>query len=479
MKNPRIAIIGGGITGLAAAYRLRQAAPEVDITLIEATARLGGKIGTERLHGFVLEEGPDCFLSRKTGGVALCEALGIADQLVGRDERYARTFVRRHGRLHRLPEGLTGMIPTNLDALANTSLLSAAAIARVAQEPNLPPLPANADGASGDAPAPDESVADFVIRRLGRETFENLVEPLMGGIYAGQAAQLSLAATFPQLRQLELKYGSLLKGLAVTAPAASQGAHAPFVSFPDGMQTLVSCLVEQLPGVEILRETAVTDISQVLNGYRLSTIAHQRVDNIHCAALIMTTPAYVSGQLLQGIDAALAAPLAAIPYASTALVNLAYDEADVPALAGYGYVIPLAEEQKALACTWTSRKWQGRAPAGKVLLRVYIGRYGEEDVTMYENGRLLAIAQKEIRETVNITARPLFHHITRHPRAMPQYNLGHLERLVRIAGRLAQQPGLFLAGAAFTGVGIPDCITSAEMAAAKSLAYLQEKLRTC
>ena len=456
MSKTKVAIIGGGITGLAAAYRLRQIAPDLDVILLEATPHLGGKIGTERFDGFVLEWGPDCFLSRKPRGIGLCRELGIADRLVGRDPGHAKTFVLRHGRLHPLPEGLTGLIPTNLEALEKSTLLSQAARERLAQEPDIPPKPAGED----------EPVASFVARRLGQEVLENLVEPLMAGIYAGQANQLSLAATFPQLRQLELQHGSLLKGLAHQQPPANQTVEAPFVSFPDGMQTLVKALAASLEGVQIWRETAVTAIEKIVSGYQL-TVASKKlpVEAVDVAAVIGTTPAYVGSKLLAEVDGELSSLLAQIPYASTALVNLAFEETAVPGLDGYGYVIPQVEGRDALACTWSSRKWENRAPAGKMLLRVYIGRYEQADITQYTDERLLAIAQTEILETLGIYAPPLFHRIIRYPQAMPQYNLGHLDLLAQMEERLLDQPGLFLAGAAFNGVGIPDCIASGEKAA--------------
>ncbi len=461
--SKRITIIGGGITGLAAAYRLQKTIPKADITLLEATNHLGGKIGTEQFDGFVMEWGPDCFLSRKPRGIGLCQELGLTAELVGRNPRYAKTFVLRNGRLHRLPEGLTGLIPTNLEALKSSTLLSDSARERLARETSIPPKPANGD----------ESVAAFISRRLGQETFENLVEPLMAGIYAGQANELSLAATFPQLRQLELKHGSLLGGLTNRPPANDDSNYPPFVSFPNGMQTLVTRLIECLEGVEILKETAVHKITRGANGYRLFVNNQQLPEkSIDTDALIITTPVYVSSQILESVDSQLAQFLNEIPYASTALVNLAYNEADVPKLDGYGYVIPNVEDRAALACTWTSRKWQNRAPVGKVLIRVYIGRYGQPDVTEYNDDRLLSIALNEISQTLSIIADPLFNRIIRYPKAMPQYNLGHLDRLSAIENQLAQYPGLFLAGAAFNGVGIPDCIASGEQAAESARKYL-------
>lgn len=453
-----VVIIGGGITGLTAAYRLQQAAPQLGVMLIEAAPQLGGKIGTERFDGFVMEHGPDCFLARKTAGIRLCAEIGIADQLMGRNPAHQKTFVLRHGRLHRLPEGLTGMIPTNLEALQQNTLLSPAAQARLAQEPHLPPAPSNGD----------ESVAHFIGRRLGQETLENLVEPLMAGIYAGQADQLSLAATFPQLRQLEQQHGSLLRGLT-SRSAAAAADYPPFVSFPDGMQTLVAALLARLDGVTLWRNTAVAHIRPTAAGYAVTTATGSVVD---ARALIVTTPFYVSSRLLADVDDELTAVLDSVPYASTALVNLAFDEADLPPLDGYGYVIPRVEGREALACTWTSRKWTGRAPAGKVLLRVYIGRYGQPDVTAYDDGRLLDIAQTELRQTLHSDAQPLWQRIIRYPRAMPQYNMGHLDKIAAIEARLAQHSGLFLAGAGWRGVGIPDCIVAGETAVAQVLALL-------
>ena len=463
MRIPRtdVAIVGGGISGLAAAYRLQKDAPHLRVSLFERDGRLGGKIQTEHVDGFILEAGPDCFLSRKPRGIGLCEELGVVSKLQGRNPDYAKTYVLRHGCLHRLPAGLTGMIPTDLDALTHSTLLSSEAKARVAQEPTLPPMPANGD----------ESVAHFIMRRLGGEAFANLIEPLMGGIYAGQADQLSLAATFPQLRQLELDHGSLIKGLLKHTPAST--TQPPFMSFKAGMAALVTELVSRLGETKIYLKTAVTQIEKNDQGYRLTWQQDEQTHTLQATAVILTVPAYVLGSLLTNFDAALAQPLSEIPYASTALVNLVFDEVNLPIrLDGYGYVIPRIEEREALACTWTSRKWAGRAPEGKLILRLYIGRYGEPDATLLTDETLLAIAQAEIKQTLKVTAVPCFYRVHRWSRGMPQYTMGHLDRLAQIEKRLAHHPGLFLAGAAYRGVGIPDCIHSGEMAAAGVMALL-------
>ncbi|MCB0036271.1 MAG: protoporphyrinogen oxidase [Anaerolineales bacterium] len=468
-----LVIIGGGVTGLAAAYRAHQQNPLLKITLLEASDYLGGKIMTEEINGFTLEGGPDCFLSRKPRGIGLCEALGVTAELQGRKPAEHKAYVWRNGRLHTLPEGLSGMIPTQLEPLLNHTLLTPEGAQRVAQEPEIPVKESDED----------EAVGTFVSRRFGREAFENLIEPLMGGIYAGQADQLSLEATFPQLRQVELKHGSLIKGLGNNT-AAQDVYYPPFVSFKQGMVGLVQHIVERLgDSVSIYLNTKATQIKQTAAGDWLITTqdnqskmpldATLRPENLKSKTLILATPAFINAKLLSEVAPQAAVAHAEIPYASTALVNFAYDTAALPKLPeGYGYVTPQVEKRDALACTWTSQKWDHRAPEGKTLLRVYIGRYGEGDVTKLNDDTLVDIAQREIRETLGITAAPQLRHIFRWPNGLPQYNLGHLERLQRIDEELGQLSGLYVAGAAYNGVGIPDCIKSGEAAAEKVLAIL-------
>lgn len=459
-SKKKCVVAGGGIAGLAAAYRLRTLAPELDVTLVEQEARLGGKLLTEQVDGFVIEGGADSFLSRKPRGVGLCEELGVSGRLRGRDTRHQKTFVKRHGKLYPLPEGLTGMIPTNLDALAASPLLSAGGKARVAQEPDLPPAPT----------AGDESIADFISRRLGREVYETLVEPLMGGIYAGDGRKLSLAATFPQLRQLELKHGSLIRGLVASQQGGSPSDYPPFVTFGSGMGELVEQLLARLKGVTILTGVRVNGLQRVEDGYQLALEGGR---TLTADAVILATPAFVTAELVAEIDPVLAEAHAEIPYASTATISLAYSASELPRpLDGYGYVIPRVEARDLLACTWTSSKWEGRAPAGCALIRAYAGRYGGRDVLQDGDDGLVALARAELRETLGITASPLFHRLFRWPNGMPQYTLGHLDRLDQIETRLGENPGLFLAGAAYRGVGIPDCIHSGEEAAQRAVRYL-------
>ena len=436
----KVAILGGGIAGLAAARRLETLLPDAEIELLETASRLGGKLLTEHVDGFVIEGAADSFLSRKRRGVELCEELGLTAELIGRRPEHAQSFARVGQELYPLPEGLTGMIPTDLDALEQSALLSAEGRARIAAEPDIPPAPS--DG--------DESIASFVTRRLGREAYERLVEPLLAGIYGGDGEQLSLQATFPNLRALELEHGSVLRGLEALPRTAS--ASPPFVALRSGMQRLADTLAERLE-----RTTVVTGTSEA------APISHKdsryRLGDRETDAVVVATPAHAAARMLAGLDSELSGQLAEIPYASSAIVTLAYPSKDVPhPLDGYGYLVPAIEGSDVLACTWSSSKWEQRAPEGFALLRIFLRRIsGGAD-------RLVATARAELR-LLGIEAEPHLTRIHEWPNGMPQYVVGHPERLGRIDELLERHPGITLAGAAYRGVGIPDCIESGERAA--------------
>jgi protoporphyrinogen/coproporphyrinogen III oxidase len=446
----RVVVVGGGIAGLAAARQLTELLPAAEIVLVEGTTRLGGKIVTERTaDGFVIEGGPDSFLSRKPRGVGLCEELGV--ELVGRRPENARSFIRRGRVLHLLPDGLSGMIPTDLDALRSSTLVSVDGAARIAREVDIPPAP----------PGGDESVASLVSRRLGPEAYELIVEPLLTGIYGGDGERLSLEATFPQLRALELEHGSLLRGLDGQRP--EPGRLPPFVAPRGGMAEIVERLAGSIaPHVRIVLGTWVADIRPRSDGFSIDLDE----GTVEAQGVVLAVPAVRAAMLLDGIDADyLAEEHYDMEWSSSVVVTLGYEERDVRhELDGYGYLVPQSEGSDVLACTWSSSKWPERAPAGKILLRVFAGRSGRRDVTADSDRALLQLARREVR-VLGIEARPTLTRIHRWPGGMPQYVLGHPERLELIERHLADHPGLALAGASYRGVGVPDCIHSGEEAA--------------
>lgn len=502
----RVIIVGGGIAGLSAAYRLKQTAPEAAITLIESDSRLGGKIITDRVDGFVIEGGPDTFLSYKPRGLGLCRELGLEDRLHGTNEKIRRTYVMRHGKLYDLPEGLTGLIPSRFGPMIKTGLISPLGKLRMGLDYFIPPK----------SPNGDESLAQFVERRLGRELYDRMIEPLMSGIYAGDGEQLSLGATFPQLRQTELTHGSLVKGMLATKrktqrsggpmPPISNKKWPAFVTPETGLAEIVEALQTRLADVDVRLQTRVVQITAnefaawqrkpaeagshditepVLTGlsYQPSSsldgqaavyqVVLETGETLAADAVILATPAYATAYLVVGLDPEMAQALKGIPYASTATVSVAYPLKDIPRpLNGYGYIIPRAEGRSILACTWTSTKFPHRAPAGYGLIRAFIGRAGDDEVINRSDEELLGIVRHELQEVLGITAAPSVQRIFRWPKAMPQYTLGHLERLAVIEQRLAQHPGLFVAGNAYRGIGIPDCIASGEQAADQVVAYL-------
>ena len=457
----RIIVIGGGIAGLSAAYYARKKLPNAQVTLIESSGHWGGKITTDRVPfeggQFIIEGGPDTFLATKPWGVALCKELGLAERLHGTNPNKKNTYVLNKDRLLPLPDGLAMMIPTNVQAILKSGLVSWFSKARMGFDFFLPTK--SVDG--------DESLGAFVSRRLGREAYENLIEPLMSGIYAGDGDQLSLASTFPYLRDLELKYGSLARGALQmrkqSKGKAVQGSRSAFLTPTTGLAEIVEKLVEtlRLDGATLSLNTRVTCITRLKPDTWNVTL--DSGESLEADSVILATPAYISGNLLATVDPELASVLESIDYASTATVSLAFQQSDLPRdLDGYGYVIPRREGRKALACTWTSTKFPHRAPDGYALIRVFIGRAGQ-DIPWNEQD-LLQLAEEEIRQTLGITAEPLLHRVFMWDKAMPQYNLGHPEKLKQIDAALAKLPGLALAGNGYRGIGIPDCIHSGELA---------------
>ncbi len=461
-----IVIIGGGIAGLSAAYYATKKIPDAQITLIESSQRWGGKIVTDRAifedGQFIIEGGPDTFLATKPYATALCKDLGLADRLHGTNPNQKNTYVLHRNKLEPLPDGLAMMIPTNVQAILRSRLVSWIGKTRMGFDFVQPAKALNGD----------ESLGAFVSRRLGREAYENLIEPLMSGIYAGDGDQLSLASTFPYLRDLEIKYGSLARGalqMRVQSKAGAkpvQGSRSAFLTPTTGLAEIVEALVESMKSkVDLRLNSKVSGITYDQLHYQVEL---ETGGTLEADAIILATPAYASGTLLHSLNPALASALQSIPYASTATVSLAYKLSDLSRpLDGYGYVIPRREGRRALACTWTSTKFPHRAPEGYALIRVFVGRAGQ-DIPWNDND-LLALAKEELNLTLGITAEPILSRVFMWDKAMPQYNLGHPEILKRIDTELQNHAGLALAGNGYRGIGIPDCIHSGELAVEKIL----------
>lgn len=467
-----IVIVGGGIAGLSAAYYAKKYAPETQVTLLEAGDHWGGKITTDRVSfddgDFIIEGGPDTFLATKPWAVSLCRELGLADRLHGTNPKNKNTFVLHKNKLQPLPDGLAMMIPTNISSILKSQLVSWPGKVRMGLDFLLP-------SQNGQH---DESLGNFVSRRLGREAYENLIEPLMSGIYAGDGNQLSLRSTFPYLHDLEHKYGSLARGalkmrqqMAVRGQS-TQGSRSAFLTPTTGLAEIVEKLVESLKSKVDLRLNAPV---QMLERPNVGTwnVTLGTGETLQADSVILATPAPVSGFLLASFEPELASVLQSIPYASTATVTLAYRQNDLSRpLDGYGYVIPRREERRALACTWTSTKFPHRAPEGYALIRVFVGRAGQESDIPWNEAGLLDLAREELELTLDITAEPLVKRVFIWENAMPQYNLGHPEKLAKIDSALEKYPGLALAGNGYRGIGIPDCIHSGEMAVEEILKHM-------
>ena len=452
----RVAVVGAGVAGLAAAHRRREVLPAADVVVLEEADRVGGDVGTEHAGGFTIEAGADAFLTEKPWALALCERIDLAGSITGTNPGDRRTWVVHRDTLAPLPEGFLLLAPTDLRAIATSPLFSWSAKLRMALDLVLP--------RGGRA---DESLASFVRRRLGREVLERAAQPLMSGIYTADAERLSLAATMPRFLDIERRYRSLILGLRAEVARApgtrgTAGARYGLFAAPEtGMGTLPTTLARRLPEGALRLRAPVTGLERADGVWRLRAGG----EALTADTLIIATPAHVTAGLLAPIDPPLGQLLAGIEHASSATVTLGYRSADLPELRGFGFVVPAVERRALLACTYASRKFRGRAPAGHELLRAFVGGALRPDLAALDDEALVAIVRRELTALVGIQASPVLVRIQRHPRAMPQYAVGHLERVGAIETRVAALPALALAGNAYRGVGIPDCVRSGEAAA--------------
>jgi oxygen-dependent protoporphyrinogen oxidase len=474
--SPRIAVIGGGITGLAAAHRISELLPDAELSLFEAAPRLGGVLETIQLDGFLIERSADSFLTRLHAAIDLCRRLGI--ELVSTEETRRRAFVVRAGRLMPVPDGFFLMSPRKLRPILTSPILSPLGKLRLLAEPFIrAPVP------SPQSPASDESIASFARRRLGRETFERLVQPLVGGIYTGDPEKLSMAATMPEFFAAERNDGSLLRPavpwtghLSDQSETASGARYALFVAPEQGTSALIDALSARLPPRSIQLNTRVTAIDQTADGrWKLDCGLKTHSPNPQSAirnpqssfdAIIFAIPAYAASELLESLSAPLAAELAAIEYAGCVVVSLGFDRQQIAdPLDGFGFVVPQIENRRIIAASFASQKFRGRAPHDTVLIRTFVGGALQPELLDLPDAELSQLAIDELRELLHISGEPRVVDIARWPRSMPQYHVGHLQRVAHIEHLVARHPTLALAGNAYHGVGIPQCIASGEAAA--------------
>ncbi len=468
MTNPhspalRVAVIGGGISGLAAAHRLCELSPSLRITLFESKNRLGGVLWTVRQDGFLIEWGADNFITNVPWGLDLCRRIGFAEQLAQTTSEHRHAFVVRRGRLHKIPEGFIIMAPSRVWPVVSTPILSPLGKLRMAWEYFIPQSKSDED----------ESLAAFVIRRFGRETYERLVQPLVGGIYTGNPEKLSLRATMPRFQEMERQHGSLIRAIwkqmgqrRPESQGSSGARYSMFVAPRGGMTSLIDTLAARLPDGTVQLDSPVANVAPGRGGGWDVSVDGEHPATSHFDAVILATPATAGANLVASLDQELSGEFRGIPHASCSIVSLAYPRESIGhPMDGFGFVVPLLEDRQILSGSFSSVKYDGRAPDGSVLLRVFIGGECQQELAHLADDALIRIATEELAELMDIRGQPHFAHVIRQPHAMPQYYVGHDQRLARIAAGFARQPGLFFTGNMFDGVGIPHCIRHGERVA--------------
>jgi oxygen-dependent protoporphyrinogen oxidase len=458
----RIAIIGGGISGLAAAYELeqrRRADADVEYTLYESSPQLGGVLRTEQVDGCVIEAGPDSFVTEKPWAADLARALGIGDQLIGSNDADRKTYILTRGRLVQMPDGLMFLVPTKILPTGLSSLFSWKTKLRMTQELFHPPHAADHD----------ESVADFVERHYGSEMVDRLADPLLSGVYGGEAANLSVRAVLPRFAEMERTHGSLGRAMLAARKkmkAMRQSVPPLFTSLKNGMQSLAQTAISNLPSSSLLTNALVQAIQPEAGGWLVS--AGMKSDSFD--AVIVALPARAAAEVLVGASTDLARELAGIEYSSSITVGLGYDRDVRQSLpAGFGFLVPRSEGKRLLAATFVHNKFPHRAPEDRALLRCFFAGESAEKVWSLTDDQIVAIVRNELQQIVGLRAEPLFARVYKWKSAMAQYGVGHLERLDRIEALRQQLPGLALAGNAYRGIGVPDCVRSGRDAARQLL----------
>lgn len=461
--SKKVAIIGAGITGLTAAYELSKAKiPDLEIKVFEKKDRAGGVFATEHIDGYLIEGGPDSFELYKPAPLELAKELGMEDEIIDANEELHVNYLYINGKLQQIPKGLLGLVPQNLLSLAFCPYLSLRAKIRAGMELFVPPVTLDER---------DISIAEFYQRRFGREVFENMAEALFGSIYACIPETISLKACWPRGMELEKQYGSLLRGMLARRREVKKSrqsfakAASVFKSFKNGMYSLIERLLQKLPEgmIEYNREVKTINYDKNSKKYR---IVFKNGDVYQADALIVaTSPSYATATIIKELDRAISDMLLRTPFASSATVSLAYKKSEFThPLNGFGILVPRKEKTTVKASTWSSTKFPGRAPEDGVLIRCFVGNAQEETIVYKSDEEILGAVFKDLERMMGVTAKPLFYRIYRWYNAMPQYTLGHKERVKFIEEREKLYPGLSLAGNAYRGLGIGDCINDGRRA---------------
>jgi oxygen-dependent protoporphyrinogen oxidase len=472
----RIAIIGGGVSGLSAAYALekqKKKGAELNYVLFEAGSRLGGVIATEQVDDFVIEAGPDSFLTEKPWATDLCRELGLADQLIGSNDAERRTYILVNGRLVPLPDGLMFMVPTNFPAAFFSPLFSWSTKLRFLREWFYRPTP----------DLPESTAAKLVERHYGREMVERVADPLLSGVYGGSADELSASSVLARFAEIEARQGSLGRALvagrklkylsaeqgSAGQPRAAVPTRALFTSLKSGMQMITDGLAAQIAESDIRLNTQAQAVKPEFGKWLVANSGRtEEFDGV-----IIAAPAYVAAELLRSQIPQISAELEQIGYSSSITVAFAYDDKTRASLPpGFGFLVPRTEGKRILACTFVHNKFSGRAPKDRALVRCFLGGSRDEEILRLRDDEITSIVRRELQEILGITDAPDFIKIFRWPRAMAQYTVGHKARVERLRKIVSSAPGLALAGNAYGGIGIPDCVRSGSEAAAKMLADL-------
>jgi oxygen-dependent protoporphyrinogen oxidase len=513
-RTHRIAVIGGGMAGLGAARVLEAARAQdasVDWHLYEQDPRFGGKVQTVRRDGFVVEGGPDSAIIEKPWPITTAREVGIGDRFLNCNEDIRKSFVYTRGRLHELPEGIILMVPTRMVPFALSGLMSWPGKVRMGLDLVLPRGGAATLGPEGSVgPALDESLGDFVRRRLGNEALQRIAEPIVAGIHAGDPEHMSVRATFPMFLDMEREHRSLIAAMlkrrkarqaaaaargagsgsagsaastgATGAPAGSRppGPTSYFYSFKTGLQDLSDAIVAALPAERLHAGVGVKTMDvcragcDAPAGSAAYTLELSDGTRVVADAVVLATPAWASGDLLRPVAPLAAADLSSIEYVTTATASIAFRADQVQHdLKGFGLVVPRSENRPVMATTWSSSKFDGRAPGGRVLLRSFLGRAGREAAAQLDDDEMAAVVRSELREIMGISAEPEFVEIFRWPRGMPQYRVGHVELVSHIEAAVARVPGVELAGGAYHGIGIGDCLREGSAAAERALEHVR------